>query len=300
VIDREPADGDVTIGIRRDSRRSRVARADVRVLHLHSMGVADSHRSSAADGADLSGLVWTLIRTDFKTRYHGTLGGYMWALFKPMTMFMVLLGVFSLIFSMDPDYPINLVIGLFVWDFFAEATRSGMGCLHAKSFLLTKAKFPRWILVLTSSSNAIITVSLFVVAVVGYLAVFRRPLSPIELALFLLYLLLFLMIIVGFSLAASVLYLCYRDLNQVWDLALQAGFFIAPIIYPLDILPEKYHIYLYLWPPTPVIQFIRMVLVQRQIPTLRANLLLVASALAALVVGIWVYRRFVPRAVEEL
>lgn len=255
---------------------------------------------TAAAGADLPGLVWTLVRTDFKTRYHGTLGGYLWALLKPAMMFLVLLGVFSLIFSMDRDYPINLIVGLFVWDFFAEATRSGMGALHAKSFLLTKARFPRWILVLASSSNAIVTVTLFSVVVASYVAFTRDTLGPLQLGLFLLYLLLFLVIIVGFSLAASVLYLCYRDLNQVWDLALQAGFFVAPIIYPLEILPEKYHIYLYLWPPTPVIQFIRMVLVHGEIPSLRAHLLLVASAAAALAVGIWVYRRFVPRAVEEL
>jgi lipopolysaccharide transport system permease protein len=175
-----------------------------------------------------------------------------------------------------------------------------MGCLHAKSFLLTKARFPRWILVLTSASNAVITVTLFVAVVLTYITVFRRPLTAVEVGLFLLYLVLFLAIVVGFSLAASVLYLCYRDLNQVWDLALQAGFFVAPIIYPLEILPERYHIYLYLWPPTPVIQFIRMVLVRGEIPTLRANLLLMASAAAALGVGILIYRRFVPRAVEEL
>ncbi len=208
--------------------------------------------------------------------------------------------MFSLIFSMDRDYPINLIIGLFVWDFFAEATRSGMGSLHAKSFLLTKASFPRWILVLASSSNAIVTVTLFSVVVTSYVALTRDTLGPVQLGLFLLYLLLFLVIIVGFSLASSVLYLCYRDLNQVWDLALQAGFFVAPIIYPLEILPEKYHIYLYLWPPTPVIQFIRMVLVNGEVPSLKAHLLLVASAAAALAVGIWLYRRFVPRAVEEL
>ena len=41
-------------------------------------------------------------------------------------------------------------------------------------------------------------------------------------------------IVIGFSLAASVLFLRYRDLNQVWDVVLQAGFFLAPIIYPLE------------------------------------------------------------------
>jgi ABC-type polysaccharide/polyol phosphate export permease len=64
---------------------------------------SNSHRN----GAYLPGLIWTLIRTDFKTRYHGTLGGYLWAIVKPITMFVVLYNVFSVIFSMDPNYTLN-------------------------------------------------------------------------------------------------------------------------------------------------------------------------------------------------
>ena len=59
----------------------------------------------------------------------------------------------------------------------------------------------------------------------------------------------------------------YRDLNQVWEVVTQAGFFVAPIIYPIDILPERLHFYLYLWPPTPVILFSRSVLVEGKIPS---------------------------------
>jgi hypothetical protein len=69
------------------------------------------------------------------------------------------------------------------------------------------------------------------------------------------------LIVIGFSLATSALLLRYRDLNQVWELLLQAGFFVAPVVYPLSILPERLHFYLYLWPPTAVIQFARSVLV---------------------------------------
>ena len=57
------------------------------------------------------------------------------------------------------------------------------------------------------------------------------------------------------------LFLRYRDLNQVWDVVTQAGFFVAPIIYPLGVIPERFHFYLYLWPPTPIIEFSRAVLV---------------------------------------
>jgi lipopolysaccharide transport system permease protein len=248
----------------------------------------------------LPGLIWTLVRTEFKTRYHGTFGGYLWALAKPMSMFIVLFAVFSLIFTMDRNYALNLIIGLFFWDFFSEATKSGLGCLHANGFLLTRARFPRFILALTSSANAVITLCLFLVVLCTYIAVFRHPITVIQLGLVLLYVVLFWVIVTGFSLAASVLFLRYRDLNQVWDLVLQAGFFVAPVIYPLDIVPERYHFFLYIWLPTAVIQFTRSVLVAGSVPTLRAHVLLVMSAAVVLTVGALLFRRLGPRAVEEL
>ena len=71
----------------------------------------------------------------------------------------------------------------------------------------------------------------------------------------------------------------YRDLNQVWEVVTHAGFFVAPIIYPLEILPERLHVYLYLWPPTPIILFSRSVLVDGQMPSLLAHALLTAETL---------------------
>src|SRR5262245_57227751 len=76
--------------------------------------------------ASWAGLVWTLVRTDFKARYHGTLSGFVWALLKPLAMFLVLEAVFSVIFAADAHYRSNLIVGLFLWDFFAEGTRTGM------------------------------------------------------------------------------------------------------------------------------------------------------------------------------
>src|SRR5947207_8069147 len=89
-----------------------------------------------------AGLVWTLVRTDFKARYHGTVGGFAWALLKPLGMFVVLMSVFSLLFASNPTYKLDLIIGLFLWDFFAEGTKTGLTSLHAKGYLLTKARFP--------------------------------------------------------------------------------------------------------------------------------------------------------------
>lgn len=248
----------------------------------------------------MPGLIWTLIRTDFKTRYHGTWGGYIWALVKPLFMFVVLYTVFSVIFSMEPNYNLNLIIGLFLWDFFSEATKTGFLSLQTKTFLLTKTKFPAWIVVLTSASNALITVSILGVAVCAYISIFRRSLSLLEISCFGLYIFLFLIIIIGISLAGSVLFLRYRDINQIWELLMQAGFFFTPIIYPLNIVPHKFHFYLYAWLPTVVIQFSRSVLVEGEIPTTTAHLMLLGSASVVLFAGVVLYRRLAPRSLERL
>ncbi|NPU85306.1 MAG: ABC transporter permease [Syntrophaceae bacterium] len=252
------------------------------------------------NGAYLPGLIWTLIRTDFKTRYHGTIGGYLWALVKPLTMFIVLYMVFSVIFTMDPNYNLNLIIGLFLWEFFGEATRTGIMSLQEKNFLLTKTKFPSWVVVLTSVSSALITVTIFSIAVCAYISIFRRSLSFLEIGVFYSYIILFLIITIGIALAGSVLFLRYRDINQIWDLLIQAGFFITPIIYPLDIVPHKFHFYLYMWLPTAVIQFSRSVLIKGQIPSLTANAMLAGSAVAVLLVGALLYYWLVQRSLERL
>jgi homopolymeric O-antigen transport system permease protein len=262
-----------------------------------SMGEATSR---PATHVDMWGMLWTLVRTDFKSRYHGTLGGFVWALLKPATMFLVLMAVFSLVFSGTPHYRLYLIVGLFLWDFFTEASKTGLVSLQAKGFLLTKARFPSWILVVASLSNAVITLGVFATTFVFYLIVAGRAPSVAGLALFLLYLALFFLIVVGFSLGSSILFLRYRDLNQVWEVVTQAGFFIAPIIYPLNIIPERYHIYLYLWPPTPVIQFSRAVLLGEAMPTLKAHLLLVAMTAAVLAAGAAIFRAHSPNAAENL
>ena len=116
-------------------------------------------------------------------------------------------------------------------------------------------------LVLASIANPLITLAVFNVVIVVFLRSPVRRRSARELALFVAYCTALTLLVLGFSLAASVLFLRYRDLNQVWDVMTQAGFFLAPIMYPLGIVPERFHVYFYLWPPTPIIEFSRAVLV---------------------------------------
>jgi lipopolysaccharide transport system permease protein len=244
------------------------------------------------------GLIWTLIRTDFKARYHGTMGGFVWALLKPVSMFLVLMAVFSFLFAQNPTWKLDLIVGLFLWDFFAEGTKTGLTSLHARGYLLTKARVPSWILVVTSIANAMITLLVFDLIIVVFMSVAGRPPGLWALAAFAAYCAALAVMVVGISLGSSVLFLRYRDLNQVWEVVIQAGFFLAPIIYPLNILPERYHFYLYIWPPTPIIEFSRSVLVNGVLPTATGHTYLAADAALCLLAGVALFRRLSPRAAE--
>src|SRR5579862_681210 len=98
-------------------------------------------------------------------------------------MFLVLMGVFSFVFAADPHYKLNLIVGLFLWDFFAESTKVGLGSLHAKGFLLTKARFPSWVVVVASAANPVITLLVFTATITAFLTAFRHPPTPQALGL---------------------------------------------------------------------------------------------------------------------
>jgi len=273
-------------------------RSNAAPLATHPLSVSEG---SVRNRSHLVGVISTLIRTDFKVRYHGTVGGFVWALLKPVSMFLVLLGVFSFIFvPTDPNYKLSLVLGVFLWEFFAEGTKVGLVSLFAKGYLVKKTRFPRWIVVVTSTANSVITLLVFTTAILLYLAWGGRFPSSSRLLLFIVYEIEMWMVVLGFSLSMSVLYPRYRDLNHLWDAISQAGFFVAPIVYPIQILPEGLQPYLYLWPPTPVIEFAKRVLIQGTTPTLEANLLLLVATLSILAVGIVVFQRHVSRAAEHL
>ncbi len=199
-----------------------------------------------------------------------------------------------------PTYRLDLLVGLFLYDFFAETTKVGLTALHARGYLLSKAKFPSWILVVTAAANPLITVGVVLHRRISCLAGSGQFPGLSASVAFLGYVVAMGLIAIGVALGGSVLFLRYRDLNQVWDVVTQAGFFVAPVIYPIGVIPERYHVYLYLWPPTAVIEFARAALANQRTPGITANLDLAVLTGIVLIVGVVIYRWLSPRAAEYL
>ena len=124
--------------------------------------------------------------------------------------------------------------------------------------------------------------------------------SAQELALFLGYCTAMTLLVLAFSLASSVLFLRFRDLNQVWDVMIQAGFFFALIVYPLGIVPRRVDVYFYGWPPTPIIEFSRAVLVAHTVPSVAAHVYLAIEVGAALAIGMLVMQRYGRHIAEQV
>lgn len=180
-------------------------------------------------------LLAELVRTDFKLRYQGSVLGYTWSLLRPLLLFAILYVVFVKflrIGSTLPHFPIYLLLGIVLWNFFQEMTDKSLGSIVLRGDLIRKIRIPRWIIVLSSSISALISLFLNLLVVVAFLLITNVDLlkSALWMPLILLEIYIFAL---GLSFFLSAAYVKYRDVNYIWEVILQAGFFLTPILYPL-------------------------------------------------------------------
>lgn len=181
-------------------------------------------------------LLAELVRTDFKLRYQGSILGYAWSLLRPLLLFIILYAVFVKFLRIGgnvPHFPVYLLLGIVIWNFFNEMTVQSLGSIVGRGDLIRKIRIPRWIIVLSSSISALINLFLNLLVVVIFLFINHVDLlkSTLWLPLILLEVYIFAL---GISLFLSAAYVKYRDINYIWEVVMQAGFYLTPILYPLS------------------------------------------------------------------
>jgi len=110
----------------------------------------------------------------------------------------------------------------------------------------------------------------------------------------------FLVLVYGVSLILAAVYVYYRDLNQIWDVFLQAGFFLSPIVYPISIVPEKYLDYYMMNPVTVIIEMYREALLYPKTPSIAEIAFTLSFAGAMLLIGTLVFGRLERKFAEEI
>jgi len=179
-----------------------------------------------------------LVRTDFKLRYQGSALGYAWSLLQPLLMFLILYIVFVKFLKLGkgiPHYPVYLLLGIVIWSFFNEMTKQSLTSIVGRGSLIRKIRIPRWIIILSASVSAVISLLLNLVVVAVFAVV--NHVEPTGTIIWLPLILLEVYVLaLGLSLFLSALYVKYRDVSYIWEVILQAGFYLTPIIYPLALI----------------------------------------------------------------
>ncbi|MBU2025271.1 MAG: ABC transporter permease [Patescibacteria group bacterium] len=250
-----------------------------------------------------SHLIWTLAKTDFKMRYHGSVLGYIWAILKPLFLFLILNFVFSQVIGRGagiPHYSLQLITGLILWNFFAEGTMAGLTSFISKANIVTKIYFPRWIVIIASTLNSLLVFLASLIIMIGFFIFYGVHPSPVEILTAAFYIFGIYILIFSFSLIAAPLYLKFRDLAQIWEVLTQALFFAAPIIYPLSILPEKYHKLVLLNPMGILIHYSKIVLIEHRFPGFDNHLILITLVLSLLAAGLIFFNKKEKRIAENI
>jgi len=261
-------------------------------------------------------LLRELVKTDFKLRYQGSMLGMAWSVLKPLMLFAVMYVVFVRFLRFGagiPHFAVSLLLAQTLWAFFQEATSQGMQAIVGRGDLLRKLKFPKYIVVVSSTVSALINlvISLFVVLIFMIVngvefrpTILLFPLVVVELYIFAL----------GIAFLLSTMFVRFRDIGHIWDVIMQAWFYATPIIYPLTQLINVgwlsiAKLVLMLNPIAQIIQDARYLVVTTQTETIWGlvgqqcwllKLIPLLIIAIVLLVGVTVFRRRSPYFAEEL
>ena len=244
-------------------------------------------------------LIWNLVKANLKLKYRNSALGFIWSFLNPLAMSLVLIFVFMHVFKFQiANYPAYLLTGIITWRFFASTSYS-LRSISLNSHVIKKIYFPREILVFSACLFSF-TVSLFeFVVLIVLLMLLGVNFSAYMLLLPLFLAALFLMVY-GVSLALSAISVYYRDLEHIWEILLQVGFYAAPIVYPGDILPQQYYNILLVNPMSHFVISIRYITIYSELPHLGSIIGIIAFTLFSLILGTIIFRRYEPGFGEKL
>jgi lipopolysaccharide transport system permease protein len=241
-------------------------------------------------------LAWS----DFKLRYKNSALGFLWSLLDPLLMLVVLYFVFSNLMRIQVEhYQLFLLLGIILWNFLDRGTSLSIWSIVGKPSLVQKVYFPRDILIISTCIMALMMTALEFVVFIIFMAVFG-VVPGINLAYFPLIFAFLFLIILGLSLALASLNVYFRDVQFIWKVIVQIGFFATPIIYPITIFPESVRWMVMINPMAQIITMMRDCILYRTGPESLSLAYLAVSALMVLFVGYLIFDRLEPRFAEAI
>ena len=267
--------------------------------------------SAVAGGARrFFNLLWVMAVTEFKLTFHGTSLGYLWSLARPLLMFGVLLAVFTQVFRFGDDvkdYPALLLLNIMLFSLFSEATQRAVTSVMYRENIVRKAQFPRLVIPLSTVLTELLDLALSLVVVLAFITIYG--VDPMWTWLLLpVVVLALLAVTVAVSMIVSALYPRFRDMALIWSVLVTVLFYATPVLYPIEVAPERFSQILQLNPLSPIFEQAQKWMIDPDAPgaigaaegaewVLLASFAVFAGICA---IAVWVFNREAPRIAEDL
>jgi homopolymeric O-antigen transport system permease protein len=234
-------------------------------------------------------LIWALAMKELNIRYKRSALGFFWALLNPLLMMIIYTLVFSTIMRFSiPHYPIFLISALLPWTFFSQSLSYSVESVVGNGDLLKKVYVAKSVFPIAAVLSNVINFLFSMVPLILLLVVFRFPFHWTWFY-FVVPFLGLLMFTLGCSFFVAMANVFFRDMAHILQVILSAWFYLCPILYPLDVVPERYRILFRLNPLAYPLNGFRLAIYYGLLPTPQS----VAASLAVGLVTLWIgYRLF--------
>lgn len=185
--------------------------------------------------------LYHLTSRELKARYKNTMLGFFWSLLNPLGMMLVFTAVFTVFLPNNTieNYPLFVLCGILPWNFLSAGVLSSISSITSNANLVTKIYFPREVIPISTVLANLVNFLLSLLVLFAALLIFRSHFSP-WIWLLPLVILLQTALILGLALILSTLNVFYRDTLMVMDVVMLAWFFLTPVVYPIQALPDSY------------------------------------------------------------
>lgn len=250
-------------------------------------------------------LLKELIKRDFQGRYAGSALGLVWSFLQPLWMLLLFTFVFSTVMKISPagtrtdHFAVFLFCGLLPWMALQEGVLRAATAITDNASLVKKLRFPAEILVLAVVLAALLHEAIAALLFVGVL-IFLRELAWEGLPLLLLALPLQLALTLGLGLLLGSLHVFFRDTAQILGMLFTGWFYLTPIVYPMDLVPERFRPWIELNPLTALVGLYRQAFLGGGMAAVPGTWALVAVAAVLLCAGFLLFGRLKTAFVDEI
>lgn len=242
----------------------------------------------------------TSIKKEFRGKYKKSFLGVLWSFLSPLFQLLIYAIVFPFILKNDiPNYTVFLIIALFPWNFFNLSVLQSSACIVANGGIIKKVYFPREILPISTATSNLINFLITEILVFVVLLISGIGISSTILILPLVVLTQYILHM-GISFIISSITVYVRDVEYLINIVMMLAFYLSPIVYSTDMIPDRYLPIFKLNPMFHIIDYYRDILYFQKFPNIWSILSLLLVCIIILVVGYLIFKKLEKRFAEEL